>query len=138
VLKVLKVWAKCLNSIDYPLASFIASNIGNVSLGQDELLNIKLDDVRFKLGFDPDVGYTADDVRFEDLDNYHTLYAFTFEEKLLMSMDFNFPSMSVECCNVLADNICKLMMCFSQAKLNSESFTVRSALQLLTRFASIK
>lgn len=98
----LKNWMKILNSLGQPKVSLWCSSMGKVSLDEDRLKSIKIVDMRFFISA-PDQQFEINPTRLPMVRGY--IHAFTFNDRLNITLSQTFPSLSLAWGQLFMDNL---------------------------------
>lgn len=90
----LKGWVKINNSIKQPKVYLYATNMGQFSLDENSFKSIKVNDLRFFISTPSNDFRVADDTT--SVSNIAYIHAFTYQNKLNMTLSHSFPSLSLE------------------------------------------
>lgn len=123
----LKWWAKSMNSVELPKLFSFCSSIGVVSLGEETLKRIAIEDFRFNLG----VTREHFNLLNSTIENYTNVHAFTFRDKLTLVFGHSFPSLSIAWSKNFFNNILAIIEAYSD---NAGLFSLESVAHKIKKF----
>lgn len=106
----LKWWTKINNGIKRHDYVVVSSSIGVISLNEDNLKNIKINDVRF-FGSGP-----YSELNSDDDPRFLVIHAFTFANRLTINSSFSFPSFDTKWGKNYFNNVVAILIQLSKCK----------------------
>lgn len=101
-----------------------AGTFGVLSLDEDNLNRVKINDLRFMLSISASSN--------SNVDNSTNVFAYTFMNRLLISFQFSYPKLGSDWGEMYADNFYDILKCFAEQ--SDQHLTLKSVIDRLKRF----